>query len=51
MTNQPDIYQVARNYLALEKQTLTRNVPPAIAALIEWRVQTYIGSIQEVAPE
>lgn len=49
MINQPNIYQVAINYLAQEKQTLTRNVPPAIATLIEWRSQTYIGSIQEVA--
>ena len=51
MTNQPDMYQFARHYLAQEKQTLTRNVPPAIAALIGWRSQTYIGSIQEVASE
>jgi len=51
MTDQTDWYNVARNYLALEKQNLARTVPPLIAALIEWKGQTYVGGIQTAAPE
>lgn len=49
--NQPDWYQVARNYLTQEKRSSSRNIPPTIVALIEWKGQTYVGGIQEVAPE
>ncbi len=42
-------YQIARNYLAEEKQSLSKNVPLAIAVFVDWKGQTYIGGIQEIA--
>ncbi len=51
MTNQPDWYQAAQNYLAQERQDLARNVPPATAITVTWKGQAYIGGIQQAAPE
>lgn len=50
MSQPPDIFGLIR-YLAEEKERMARQQPPGIPALIEWRDQTYVGSIQEIAPE
>jgi len=50
MSQPPDIFGLIR-YLADEKERVGRQQPPGIPAFIEWRDQTYVGSIQEIAPE
>jgi len=50
MSQPPDIFGLIR-YLAEEKERVARQQPPGIPAFIEWRDQTYVGSIQEIAPE
>jgi len=49
MSQPPDIFGLIR-YLADEKERMARQNPPGVAAFIEWRDQTYVGSIQEIAP-
>lgn len=48
--NAPDIFAGIK-YLAEEKERMARQEPPGIPAFIEWRDQTYVASIQEIAPE
>ncbi|MFQ5850876.1 MAG: hypothetical protein ACE5JU_09845 [Candidatus Binatia bacterium] len=48
--NPPDIFAVIK-YLAEEKERMARQKPAGIPAFIEWRDDTYVGSIQEIAPE
>jgi hypothetical protein len=49
MSQPPDIFGLIR-YLADEKERMARQNPPGVSAFIEWRDQTYVGSIQEIAP-
>jgi hypothetical protein len=50
MTQPPDIFGLIR-YLAEEKERMVRQKPPGTPAFIEWRGETYNGSIQEIVPE
>jgi hypothetical protein len=50
MNQPPDIFGVLK-YLAREKERMARQKPPGIPAFLEWRDQTYVCSVQEIAPE
>jgi hypothetical protein len=50
MSQPPDIFGLIR-YLAEEKERMAKQKPPGIPAFIDWRDQTYVGSIQEIAPD
>ncbi|MCZ6549941.1 MAG: hypothetical protein ACE10F_04210 [Candidatus Methylomirabilales bacterium] len=50
MSQPPDVFGIIK-YLAEEKERMAKQKPPGIPAFIEWRDQTYVGSIQEIAPE
>jgi hypothetical protein len=49
MSQPPDIFGLIR-HLADEKERMARQKPPGVPIFIEWRDQTYVGSIQEIAP-
>lgn len=46
----PDVFGLIR-YLAEERERMAKQHPPGIAAFVDWRDHTYVGSIQEIAPE
>jgi len=50
MSQPPDVFGLIR-YLAEEKERMARQEPPGIPAFIDWRDQTYVGSIQEITPD
>lgn len=50
MDQPPDIFAGIK-YLAEEKVRMARQKPPGIPIFIDWRDQSYVGSIQEIAPE
>jgi len=50
MSQPPDVFGLIR-YLAEERERMAKQQPPGIPAFIDWRDHTYVGSIQEIAPE
>ncbi|MFQ5846588.1 MAG: hypothetical protein ACE5IQ_02825 [Candidatus Methylomirabilales bacterium] len=50
MSQPPDVFGLIR-YLAEEKERMAKQQPPGIPAFIEWRDNTYVAGIQEIAPE
>ena len=50
MSQSPDVFGLIR-YLAEEKERMVKQQPPGIPVFIDWRDQTYVGSIQEIAPD
>lgn len=50
MSQPPDVFGLIR-YLAEEKERMAKQQPPGIPAFIDWKDQTYVGSIQEIAPD
>lgn len=50
MNQPPDIFAGIK-YLAEEKVRMARQQPPGIPVFVSWRDQTYVGSIQEIAPD
>ncbi len=50
MNQPPDIFAGIK-YLAEEKERMARQQPPGTPVFVSWRDQTYVGSIQEIAPD
>lgn len=50
MSQPPDVFGLIR-YLAGERERMAKQKPPGIPAFIDWRDHTYVGSIQEIAPD
>ncbi len=50
MSQPPDVFALIK-YLAEEKERMAKQKPPGVPAFVDWRDQTYVGSIQEIAPE
>lgn len=48
--NAPDIF-AGLKYLAEEKERMAKQKPPGVPIFVEWRDQTYVASIQEIAPD
>jgi hypothetical protein len=46
-----DWHEVAKNYLRNEEISLSRQEPRGVAAFIQWRNNSYVGSVQKIAPE
>lgn len=50
MSQPPDVFALIK-YLAEEKERMAKQKPTGVPAFVDWRDQTYVGSIQEIAPE
>ncbi|MFQ5989873.1 MAG: hypothetical protein ACE5K9_08160 [Candidatus Methylomirabilales bacterium] len=50
MSQPPDVFGLIR-YLADEKERMAKMQPSGIPAFVDWRDHTYVGSIQEIAPD
>lgn len=50
MSQPPDVFGLIK-YLAEEKERMAKMQPAGIPTFIDWRDHTYVGSLQEIAPD